>query len=149
MPIGCEFICKNDKCNYHNTGFVITAPWPMAKIELILMSTQVSENKQFKNELKNLIKDGKSLACISFPNIDKIKTEAYRVQMWSPKAKCIWEYNVAELPNKNTKSNGEIPETCPSTGCKLLTFHEVMEEGIQCPSCGENLQRNSWFTKDT
>ena len=33
MPCGCEFICKNEECEYLNKGFVITAPWPMGDID--------------------------------------------------------------------------------------------------------------------
>lgn len=148
MSAGCDFVCKNESCSCHNTGFVITAPWAMGKIELVLSSYQVKENTEFYNELKTKMKDGKKLCCIPYPNLNKIKTEAYRVQMWSPDAKCIWEFHVSELPNESDKTcNGQVPLKCPTTGCDLLTFQEVVRDGINCPSCGNTLVQNRWFSK--
>jgi len=151
MPAGCEFICKNPNCKHVNSGFVLTAPWPMGKIQLAILSAQVREHPKFKKELIKLKNEGRKLVCITYPNIDKIPTEAYRIQLWSNDAKCIWEYQVDEkikIDYDNLVDNSEIPKTCPKTGCKLLNFFDVVNSGINCPHCNEKLLQSRWFTNE-
>lgn len=152
MPAGCEFICKNPKCEHFKSGFIITAPWPMGKIQLIILSTQVEENPKFKEELIKLKNNGKKLACINYPNIEKIPTEAYRVQLWSNEAKCIWEYIVDDNVRQNYENSietADLPTTCPKTGFKLNNFYDVVTNGINCPHCKEKLFQSRWFTQET
>ena len=145
VPSGCEFNCKNEKCSCFKTGFVMTSPWGMAKIDDVINSTEDKEHKDFLEKVKV---SGRTLACLVYPNVKKIETEAYRVQMWSPEAKCIWEYHVSSKNPENKKTwDGQIPEKCPTTGCDLLSFQEVIEAGIKCPICNEDLSQNRWFAK--
>lgn len=146
MPAGCEFICKNKNCKHYDTGFVITAPWPMGKIQLVITAKQLQDNKEFINDLIKIKNNGKKYCCIPFPNIDKIPTEIYRIHMWSEQAKCIWEFEVnkEELEIYQTI----VPKTCPKTGCQLKTFQEIYQDGITCWHCGEKLTQDRWFTNE-
>lgn len=50
MPDGCEFVCKNESCEYYNTGFNITGPWAMGKIELIINAPNVKKDKELQQD---------------------------------------------------------------------------------------------------
>jgi hypothetical protein len=156
MPAGCDFICNNNQCSQYKNGFVITAPWPMGKIELIISSLSKSLivkplNQSVLDKMIEYKNSGRKYACIIYPNKDNIETAAYRVQLWSPKAKCIWDFDIESngesLQESIHKSN--IPNVCPKTGEPLLNFTEVTKEGINCPFCGEKLQQSRWFTNET
>jgi hypothetical protein len=154
MPAGCDFICENEKCSYQHTGFVITAPWPMGRIELVINSVLAKKVPSFREKLIAYKNEGRKLALIQYPDQDDIPILAYRVNMWSPQAKCIWQYDV-ELNNKNFEeavseafSTNYIPKICPKTGCNLLTFNEVVEKGIICPSCQLPLEQCRWFANE-
>jgi len=147
MPAGCEFICENEKCDYYKTGFSITAPWPMANINIVINSLANREHKEFKKELIELKNKGKELAIITCPNIYNVVPTHYRIQMWSNKAKCIWEYSI---PYKEEYSEEEIykdiPTICPTSGDTLIKFNDIIESGIVCPKCGEKLFQSRWYS---
>jgi len=149
MPSGCEFTCKNEKCKCYNTGFVITSPWPMGNIQLVINSSSVKDNAEFREQLINVKKEGKKLACIPFPNIDKIPTECYRVQLWSKEANLIWEYHIKSDNVETIYDDPEVPKLCPKTHCNLVIFTEAITEGINCPHCGEKLSQSRWWTNET
>ena len=132
MPAGCEFICKNEECQYFDTGFNIVGPWPIAKTEIVI--------KNMSDDLKkDILSQGKDFARITFPNTDKIISEGVRESYWSPEAKCIWEFDYFKKDTFESK--------CPKTGCDLLTFSEVLEHGIDCPNCKQKLNQHKWFTQ--
>jgi len=151
MPAGCEFICKNVECSQNGNGFTFDANWPMGKIEL-LIGALASKNKR-KADIDQLIamkNDGHKYACINFPNTDAIETVAYRVNRWSPEAKCIWKF-VVETEGKDISEafiESKIPKTCPKTNCQLMSFNDVVKNGIRCPFCGEKLMQSRWFTNE-
>lgn len=158
MPAGCEFICKNKECQDNDKGFVITAPWPLAKIELVITSlTKWSSTKpNLKLVLEKIIEfknEGRKFACITFPDPDRLPIEAYRINLWSQEARSIWQYDVEINDSESLEeiliNTDIIPEICPKTGCKLQNFVEVSKEGINCPSCGEKLHQSRWFTNET
>ncbi len=146
MPAGCEFICENPICESFKKGFLITGNWPMAPIELVIANlnpinvVQDAVRKQFI-ALKD---EGRKLALITFPNDAKISTTAYRVSLWSEDAKCVWNYDV---PIEEMET-WIPPEKCPKTGGKLYSFNEIVELGINCPSCNAPLKQSRWFTKE-
>jgi len=149
MPAGCEFICKNDKCEQYMKGFSITSPWPMGRIELIINSKRVKENKEFRDFLITLKDNGEKLARIQLPDIDDIPVCAYKVSFWSDEAKCIYNYLVEtqNLDDFDEKfKNANIPEKCPKTGGELKSFDTVIKDGINCPFCKEKMEQNRWFS---
>lgn len=153
MPSGCEFTCKNKNCKGYNTGFVITAPWPMSKINSVINSSSLKFLETFRGHLSNLKDEGKKYACIQFPNVDNIPVQAYRIQLWSDDAKCIWEYEIKidendDVENIDFAKHPSLPELCPKTKCKLKNYFEVVKSGIQCPLCNILLVQNRWFTKE-
>lgn len=150
MPAGCDFICRNKECKYNGSGFTITAPWPMANINLVINSIELRDNQDFRDHLIKLKKEGKKLACIVYPNLGKIRPTHYRIQMWSEEAKCVWDFTIpyVKITEDELKKHPEIPSSCPKTGGDLSTFNDVIEHGILCPSCGERLEQGRWFAKE-
>lgn len=164
MPAGCDFICKNKNCENFDKGFVIKDYWPMGAIELVVNSIAVKKNKDLREIIiKEKNENNAKLFAIQFPNEDLIPIKAYRVEFWSPEAKCIWKYeipaneeneevegvkpNLDELKKKAIE-NGTIPTKCEKTGCDLRDFRDVVSLGIQCPSCKEKMLQNRWFSND-
>jgi len=151
MPAGCEFICKNKSCECHGQGFNITGAWPMGRIELVLNAPNVKKDENFRNGLIQLKNDGRKYACITYPNVSRIPIVAYRLNMWSKKANCIYQHDVILNDNESLDDaikRSDIPTICPTTQCNLLTFEEVLEHGIFCKKCGIPLQQDRWFTKE-
>lgn len=155
MPAGCDFICNNTNCEQYRNGFVITAPWPMGQIELVISSISKSlvikpNNKDILDKIIEQKNNGRKYACIIYPNNDCIEKVAYRVQLWSTLAKCIWEDDVEAKGQDLTESISiaNLPSTCPKTGGTLYSFNEVTKDGIYCPFCGEKLQQSRWFTNE-
>ena len=152
MPSGCEFICRNETCEHTNKGFTMSAPWPLGRIELIINAPNVKNNDDFRQNLIQLKNDGRKYACITFPNESNILFEGYRVNFWSPEAKCLWQYDVMveevnDIPLAIDEDD-DIPNKCPSTNGKMLTFTETVKEGINCPHCGEKMEQSRWFTNE-
>jgi len=152
MPAGCDFICANENCSQHNNGFVITAPWPMGKISLVINSSRVKNIPEFREKLIKEKNSGRKYACITYPNTDDIPIERYRVQYWSHNAQCIWQYEVIKNDNETIQEaiqrTETIPFKCPKTNGPLMTFQEVLSEGIECAFCGEKLKQSRWFTQE-
>jgi hypothetical protein len=150
MPSGCEFICYSEECQNHGTGFVMTAPWPMAKIGLVITEDIKSGNIEKSNYLKSMRDEGRKYACINLPNDAKLPTVAYRVHLWSPTANVLWEYDIPSINNSIEESiaSFEFPDKCPASGGELKTFRECLSEGIKCPNCGKELFQSRWFSID-
>lgn len=150
MPAGCEFICKNKLCLQCNNGFIITAPWPMGQIELVVNSNAVKEKEKFRQKILDLKKEGKKFFCIQLPNIENIPIVAYRIQLFSPDAGCIWQYDV-ELKGRTFQDalkEENLPEKCEKTGCYLLDFNKVIDIGIVCPHCNEKMYQDRWYANE-
>ena len=152
MPAGCDFICKNEECEFLNFGFTMTALWPMGKICIVLNSEKCKKDNELRNYLIEEKRNGKKLACIIFPNIEEIPIVAYRAQLWSPMAKCIWEYHIEETSAEEAmiKMSDEniVPSKCSKTGCELIDFHSAIKIGLDCPKCNTKLFQNRWFSED-
>lgn len=155
MPAGCDFICKNEKCSQYKNGFVITAPWPMGQIELIISSLSKSvvmkpANKPILDKIIEKKNEGRKYARIIYPNSDRIEKKAYLIQLWSPEAKYIWEYDIEcdGKPLSEAIESENLPTKCPKTNGPLLDFNSVTKEGINCPFCGEKLMQSRWFTNE-
>jgi hypothetical protein len=150
MPAGCDFICKNEDCKYTNSGFVILAPWPLAKIEIVINSSSVNRLPELKEKLIQQKNNGTKFACIQFPNYDLVSASAYRLSFWSEEGKCIWQYDV-ELNGKTIDeimSGNDIPKKCEKTNCDIIGFNEILKSGINCPHCGKKMQQNRWYANE-
>ena len=156
MPAGCDFICKNEKCEHKEKGFTLTAPWPMGKIELVINAPNVKENKKFRKGLVKLKNDGKKYACITYPNTASIDIIAYQVNLWCKSCPCLWKYDVIlsegydtfEGAYKKAILDKDIPEKCPTCNEKLFIYDEVLEEGVSCPSCKKDMRQDRWMAKE-
>lgn len=148
MPAGCEFICKNKNCKHNGSGFVMTAPWPMANIGLVITEDLKRGLTDKANYLKKCRDEGKKYACINLPNYEELPISAYRVQLWSPKGKIMWEYDVpcSDGDVDVAVQNFSFPEVCPKSQGELMTFKDCIREGINCPYCGEKMFQSRWFS---
>lgn len=151
MPAGCEFTCRNEKCEQYKNGRTITSPWPMGRIELVLNSNRVKENPELREYFINLKNQGEKFACIQLPNDDQIPIIAYRVSLWNndefrTQHFHIEESNIDNLEEAILKAN--LPSKCEKTGCELKNFNTITTEGINCPFCKEKMQQNRWFAND-
>ena len=152
MPAGCDFICENTECPHSKGGFVMTGQWPMGKISLVINLPQVKKLKSFRDELVKMRDKGRKYACINYPNINEISTEAYRIQKWCKRCSCLWSYDVILDEDAKTFEEAlpkaDIPEKCPSCDKPLLDFEDVLEEGISCPHCEKVMEQNRWFSNE-
>lgn len=149
MPAGCEFVCKNDKCEQFKNGFSITSPWPMGRIELVINSKKVKNNNDLREYLIKMKNNGEKLACIQLPDDDDIPVVAYKVSFWSKDAKCIYSYPVETTSLDNFEEaleKANLPTKCEKTGCELRGFDDLTKKGMECPYCNEKLTQNRWFT---
>lgn len=151
MPAGCDFICKNPNCKQQNNGFVLTAPWPLGKIEIIISYLSSSNKPKDKEILSKLIEyknEGEKFSLITFPNINNVEIIGYRICLWSPDKYRVYRYDI-ELNGKSLEEaikDSNLPQECPYG--KLLTFNEITKEGINCPHCKEKLYQSRWFTNE-
>ncbi len=150
MPVGCEFICKNESCEYNNTGFNMLGQWPISRIEIIISSNVISKKPNIKKELIDLKRQGVKYSCIIYPNYNEIEAVGVRINMWNPKELKIENYDILYEENKPTEIliDEKIPDVCPKTGNKLLSFSEVTKDGINCPKCNQKMFQNRWFTNE-
>lgn len=151
MPAGCDFVCKNEDCECFDTGFTITAPWPMGGIDEILASKKVTEIPELKENIQNLKNSGREYMCITFPNKDDISTKCYRVNLWDEGNKRILQFDVIKGEGQEmieALGNANLPKTDPQTGTKLKTFVESIADGIDCPYCKKSMNQDKWFAKE-
>ena len=158
MPAGCEFICKNESCEHFNKGFTITAPWGMGDIDAVINSRPVRKNSELQGELSRQRDEGRKYCCINYPLPEnEIKVEGYRVQRWCSDCFCLFESYLAlntevdmtdeEFDEEITKQIEAIEE-CPKCGKDLLNFNELLEEGVDCPYCKEELFQSRWCSNE-
>jgi hypothetical protein len=145
MPAGCDFVCENNLCECFKKGFSITSPWPMGNIEDVI---EASSDIGFKNALLNLKNQGRNYACITLPNVDNIEIKAYRINMWSNEANCIWQYDINYDGEEIEEliENPLIPDKCPKTSCELWNFETIIKNEILCPHCKQIMKQTRWFT---
>ncbi len=156
MPSGCDFICKNKECKQYDSGFVMTAPWPMGKIELVINDPNVKNKKEFRDKLIKLKNENQKYACITYPNVTDIETVAYQVHFWCENCSCLWKYEVVLTEEYPTFKEAlakdildkKIPDKCFTCNSPLLAYNDVLEKGIVCPHCKEKLQQDGWIAKE-
>jgi len=151
MPAGCEYICKNESCEHYDKGFNMASPWPMGNIALVMNAPNVKKNIEFRKGLIKLKNAGRKYACITYPNVADIKTEAYRVHLWSSSANCLWQYDVPakeDIPLDELIEKASLPKVCEKTGGELWTFDQTTKQNIRCPHCNQYMQQSRWFSNE-
>jgi len=133
MPSGFEFVCENKDCKYYKTGFVITRPWPLGDINLVIESDKVSKIEGFKEELIKLRDQGKEYACINYPNTNNIPE--------------IGKEKEDETVAEGVERMGDITE-CSTCKGELMDFEVIKEDGIPCPFCKVKMKEKSWFINE-
>jgi len=155
MPAGVDFVCKNQECQHFDKGIVITAPWPMADINDIIDASNVARQKDFRETLLKLKSEGREYACITYPNVDELETESFRVHKWCPTCSCLWMYDapVSKFTFPETISDviekADIPYTCVECETYLMDFNDIVEDGLTCPFCKKEMDKNTWFCNET
>jgi len=152
---GCNFICDNNKCKHYKTGFVLYSPWQIGDIELIINDLNVIKNNDAREQLIKWKMEGRKHAIINMPNIHKIPSLGYRIQMWCNKCHIPWSYDILNPENKEldilieeAKKNCLIPEKCVQCNETLRDFVNVVNDGIVCWACNEKLAQHSWFSNE-
>jgi hypothetical protein len=160
MPAGCEFICVNEQCPNYNTGFAIKGVWPIGNIGLIINSSSVKQNPKFREMLIKIKDSGKKHACITLPNVDNVPVDGYRFNLWCESCNYIWDVDVFFTEEEQSKWDDKklVPEewfdnvvlSYECTKCKghLKSFDTVIQEGIKCPSCKQDLKQSRWFSNE-
>lgn len=150
MPAGCDFICNNINCKYYKSGFSITSPWPLGKIELIIanINSRLPNQEEYKLKLQKWKEEGRKLASLILPNEAKIPIEGYRINMWDDVAKCIWSYDV--ITNEYQSLEEAILSQVPlqKNGNTLKNFNAVIENGINCLHCSNEMTQSRWFSNN-
>jgi len=148
MPAGCDFICVNEECENHLTCFVMTGAWAMGDIDEVIASKKVQSDKEVKASFERLKEQGRRYACINYPDNDNIEVKAYRIQKWCPSCSCLWMYDVVLSSKSPTLDealdNSTLPTECPQCETELISFHDAIAEGLDCPKCHEKLQQTRW-----
>lgn len=158
MPAGCEFYCDNRKCASYRTGFTIRGAWPLGNVSLVIDSSSVRQNKEFQQQLIKLKEAGRKHVCLTLPNTDAIPVEGFRFTNWCDACLCVWENDVffteeeqSQWEDKNLVpdewfDNVAINNACPKCKEQLKSFDSVVEDGISCPTCKDDLQQSRWFS---
>ena len=135
--VGFEFVCKNEKCSYFNTGFSLYKEWPITYIDRVINSKISQDLKDHLIKNKN---EGRKYAIIALPNKENIEIIGKRIQLFCKKDFIIWE---RDLANKNDA----IDMYCDKCKERLITADEARENGILCPNCKEKLICSTWFSQ--
>jgi len=136
--VGFEFVCKNEKCSYFNTGFALYQDWPISYIDDVINSK--STPVDLKEHLIKNKKEGRKYALITLPNKENIEIIGKRIQLFCKKDTIIWE---RDLVNKNDI----IDMYCDKCRERLITVNEAKKNGILCPNCKEKLSCSTWFSQ--
>jgi len=137
--VGYEFVCKNEKCSYFNTGFSLYKEWPISDIDTIINSKVVQKNKDLQEHLIKNKKEGRKYALVTLPNEENIPILGKRIQLFCKKDCIIWE---RDLVSKNDILN----MYCDKCKERLITADEARKDGILCPKCQIKLTYTIWFS---
>ena len=173
MPAGCDYVCENEACSCHSTGFTLTSIWPLGDIERVMVARNVSRVPELVKGLEEEKAHDHFLACINFPNVDSIPYIGYRVSKWCKKCTCLWKFDVMipeerlleqgnpidkaslkafdeqkEKEVKKATEDGAIENECPTCKERLTTFEELLEDGLPCPHCHEELSQQRWYSNE-
>ena len=159
MPAGCDFVCENEKCQEYKKGIVILHIWPLGDINKVLEAKKVKENPEFHKGLTAMRDNGRTHACITYPNVEKVPIAGYRVQNWCQKCFCIWGWDIMVEETTDPKQASEkfkpalekeaIPACCPKCNEELKDFNKLIEDKVTCPHCQEKMKAYTWFSNET
>jgi len=136
--VGYEFVCKNEKCGYCNTGFSLYKEWPISRIDCVISSKSIP--KDLKKRLIKNKNEGRKYALITLPNKENIEIIGKRIQLFCKKDCIIWEREIVD-------KNDIINMYCDKCKERLITADEARESGILCPNCKEKLSCSTWFSQ--
>jgi len=149
MPAGVDFVCKNESCDCHNNVITILSSWPIADIDKVI---ETIKKEEYRVEFEKAKQNGKKFACIQFPNEDKVEMVGWKIQRWCQQCPRIGEDEVfISNPDEEFEDaikQHEFPTTCPVCYGEIKTFEEVVEEGITCPYCHEEMDKQYWTAKE-
>jgi len=135
---GFEFVCKNEKCSYCNTGFTLYQDWPISYIDDVINSK--STPVDLKEHLIKNKKEGRKYALVTLPNKENIEIIGKRIQLFCKKDTIIWEREIVDKKDI-------LDLYCDKCKERLITADEAKENGILCPNCKEKLSCSTWFSQ--
>jgi hypothetical protein len=136
---GYEFVCKNEKCNYFNTGFTLYKEWPVSHIDLVINSKSVQQHKDLQDRLIKNKEEGRKYALLTLPNTENVPIIGKRIQLFCKKDCIIWERDLVE-------KNDVLDMYCDKCKERLVTADEARAWGLFCPSCKMKLSHTIWFS---
>ena len=154
---GCDFICENEECEHAAKGIVVIGPWPLGEIEYILEHANIKHNKDYQNQLNELLKEDRKYSCIPMPNNTDIAVIGYRLQKWCQNCPCLWTYDLLlEDPNETLEETiamgveqGLVKEKCPKCENHLIEHKKGKVRRFWCPycCCYKSLEQplDTWF----
>lgn len=163
------FVCKNEKCEHKDKGFIFMCPWPLGNIDEVINSKPVSKNAEFKEQLEKIKSQGRTYACIQYPDVDSIRPIGYRVHLWCDKCASLSEFDIMiseedkklMIDNnlcanesdvvKRTIANANLPKQCPTCNSRLVNHDEIHKKiNITCPTCKTKSMPvpNIWFANE-
>ena len=149
MPAGVDFTCKNEKCKCYNSRITILSTWPIADIDKVI---ETIKNEEYKVEFEKAKENGKKYACIQFPNEDELEMVGWKIQRWCQKCPRIGEDEIflrdSDEQFEDAIKRYNLPDKCPVCNGEIKTFEELMDEGINCPFCNKEMEKESWFAKE-
>lgn len=144
LPVtGYDFICTNKECQFVNTRISFYESWPIAAINDVLKMAK--ETKDVHREhiefLERKMKDGCKYALIIYPNTNNFEHIGWRRQYYCQECCTVWENDVL------IADDGKEMISCKKCNNMVRNVSDIAKNGIFCPSCKKQLQKNVWITK--
>ena len=142
--VGCQFYCGNKECAAFNTGFNINGSWPLGKIDdvirVLIEERSNDENLDMQKIINSLEKrkaNGVELAAVPLPNISNIEIVGKRVQLWCDNCTTVWDSDA-----------DDSEKTCARCDGELRDFNSLINDGIKCPHCTEDLKQERYYSRE-
>jgi len=136
---GVDFLCGNEACKCHGNRITIHGAWPLKDIDLAIAGSDGEAREWFEKQKAS----GRDKALFVFPADNRREPSGYRVQAYCENELAVFSREFATLEEADSF---EWP-ACEGCGNHVRSLRECVDFGIKCPSCGEKLVPNSWFTK--
>lgn len=151
MPRGTDFLCENFECEYIGTKISMHGPFPIASIKDVMAIKEVVENEFLYSDLSNKEKDGRKYALIPWPNKSGIKPKGIRIQYFVKNPATIFDEDLLwgsddERIRKILSREDVTDAISKKSGIEVWTLDKLLENGLNCPSCGKVMKAVNWLT---
>ena len=150
MPAGCTFFCNNDECEHYLKVIDVKGQWPLGDIDDVINSKKVQQDEELSDVLNKRKEDGRTVACITYPDPEDIPIIGYRVQEWCQKCPALLERDILfteEDTDESIEEKVKDTQECIFCNSKTKSFNEILEESILCPFCKQEMEQQRWFAQ--